>query len=192
MTARRPGGRLLAALLLTAFTVPALAWTHTFQDPGITGTLSGGDDDVLATECRLTLDRPPEAVVAVLTDYDRIGEWMPDTVEYKVLKREGLNGRFYRHSKTPFFMKKLWAIVDATVTTGEDKKTHVTWHRTEGTITLFDATFDVEPAPQGATVTYKVRTAVPLSMPGFLLKRVGSEAILDTLRGLRAAVYARK
>lgn len=183
--------RLLCASLVLTFAASALAWTYDFDDDGIKGVLSRGDDGALATSCFVIIDRPPEKVVATLTDYDNIGAWVPGTVEYKVLKREGTGARFYRRSEAPFFMPQMWANVDVTVKDAGDGKTRVEWHRIEGTIEIFDASFDVEPAPGGSKVTYTVRTSVPLPAPAFILKRAGAKAIADTLKGLRSAARKR-
>ena len=178
--------------LLLCTSAPLLAWDYTFDDDGISGVLSRGDGDLMTTECHMLVDRSPDAVVAALTDYDRIGDWLPSTTEYRVLRRDGAGARFYRRNSTPFFVPEMWANVDATVQPLGDGKTHVEWHRVEGTVKVFDASFDVEPAGQGAKVTYRVKTAVELPVPAFILKRAGSKAIVETLQSLRAAARARK
>lgn len=181
---------LVTALVLSCAAAGVHAWTHAFEEDGIQGTLAK-DGDNMTTECRVVVDRPPTTVLAVLSDYDHLGDWLPDTVEYRGERRAGLNGRFYRHSKAPFFMPKMWVIVDAVVTQEAAGHARVLWHRVEGSITAYDAQWDLSPAPGGTLVVYRVATSIPLPAPAFIIRRVAPDAIIGTLRGLRAATRTR-
>lgn len=176
----------LGLAALVAFPQNAHAGPHAFEADGIRGTVDR-DGDVMVTRTVMDVDRPVASVLAALTDYPRVGHWMPDTVEFRVVQSQGLNGRFWRKSKAPLFVPDPYATVDCTVEVTDADHARATWHRLDGTVKVFDALFDLEPAPGGGTrVTYNVRIGVPFPVPNFILYRAGPPAILDTMRGLRA------
>lgn len=171
-----------------AVAVPAVAlagWSHDFEDRGVQGVLTRDESGDLSTKCASQVPLPPAQVLAALLDMDAYGQWLPGTVEYRVVKRDGDSGTFYRKSEAPFFVPEMWANVDVKVERRADGGGHLTWKRTEGSIKVFDASWDVVPATTGSKVTYEVTTSVPLPAPAFILKRAGSTAIADTVVGLR-------
>ena len=181
-----------ALLLVVSVAVPgaAQAGGHPFESDGIRGTVDA-EGSMLNAQAQMHIDRSPEQVLAALTDYPRLGDWMPRTVAYRVVKTNGRNGRFWRESRGPPLIANPHVTIDATVSTMEDGHTRVTWRRVEGSIRAFDATWDLEPVQGGTRVTYRAGFTLPFRMPGFIIRRMAPSVVLDTMRGLRTSARSR-
>ncbi len=185
--------RMWPTVLLLAWGVLGPGVVHAdpvaFDKDGVTGTVDK-KDDAMHAHAVVVINRPVETVLAALTDFGHLGDWLPETLEYRGESKGGLNGRFYRKSKAPPLLPDPYATCEATGERQPNGGAVVRWQRVEGSIKQFDARYQLDPVPGGTRVTYTVVTVPPFAIPGFVLKRVAPNAIADTLRGLRRHALA--
>ncbi len=142
------------------------------------------------TEARITIEAPPEAVMAVITDFASYPEWAEiKTVD---VRETGADGRatkvYFEVSAGPINAKYTLAYTYA-----QDR---VSWTLVEGSgLKDLEGEYALEPDGGSTTVTYRLRADVPIPGPGFLKRKLlaeGEKKIIDTaLKGLKRRVEAR-
>lgn len=145
------------------------------------------------TEGTITIEAPPSAVMAGISDFEAYPEWSPEIKKVEVRDRDE-QGRgsdvYYEVAAGPITAKYT---LRYTYTPDDGG---VTWTFVEGSgIKDMDGEYRLEPDGDGTLVTYTLTLDVPIPGPGFIKKRLlaeGEKRIIDTaLKGLKGRVESR-
>lgn len=134
---------------------------------------------------RITISRPPEDVMAVITDLESYPQWAEGVTRIDVHSRddEGRPIDATMHIDARVFQ------VSYTLRYTHHSPTLVTWKLTEGEqVTQLDGTYELTPKDGTTEVRYSLEVDINLPLPGFMKKR-GAKVIMATgLKGLRDRV----
>ncbi|HYP68808.1 MAG TPA: SRPBCC family protein [Thiobacillaceae bacterium] len=164
--------RALAHLTVLA----ALAWVprHAPADPGLRPLVDVDRSMVLGTiTVRAFIDVPVDARAAweVLTDYDRLAQFVPDMRESRLVSKPGQPHRVFQRGE------KSWLILDAPfevlMQMDETPPSHIVFHQLSGTLRDMYGEWRLLPLRGGVRITYYARME-----PGLLSPRAPGDTVL--------------
>lgn len=124
----------------------------------------------------ITIAARPDAVMAVLVDFDSYMEWARDLKEVTVLERDEQN----RATSVRFRAAAMGRSTSYTLAYDYSDPTRLTWVLDEGDLTKkLDGYYELAPVGDGTEVTYQLHVAMALPIPGFI-KRRGQGRIMHT------------
>ena len=147
---------------------------------------TGGVYRVSAT---FSIPQSPAAAIAVLTDFERIPEYVPDMKASTVRERSDTRTVVEQEAVAKFMMFS--------------KRIHLVLHVSEaaGTITFRDAcgksfavyegSWEVKPAGQGSTITYRLAAKPTFEVPAFVLRRLLKRDATDLIDRIKAEMQSR-
>ena len=142
-------------------------------------------------EAESHLDASPDAVAAVLTDWDGLGHIMPMTKKHDVTDRRPDGARIRRELDAPFFMPDVWLLFDTKVVR-QAESTKITYARVDGTPSRFDAVWIIDALDDGKTrVRYASTLEAPFDPPRFLLTRRQGDNAKEMFAALQAKAKAK-
>src|SRR5690349_21730035 len=171
-------------LFLCAAIVAAIGAAGSAADePPVNVTESNG---VYRVTAMFSVPQPPTAAIAVLTDFERIPEYVPDMKTSTVLERNEAGTIVEQEAIAKFMMFS--------------KRVHLVLHVSEvaGTITfrdecrqsfaVYEGSWVVKPAGDGATITYRLAATPNFEVPGFVLKRLLKRDASDLIERIKAEI----
>ena len=178
-------------MVQTLFTmVAALAATIVFaapaDDPRIAVAETAGVYRVTAT---FTVPSSAAAVAAVLTDYERIPEFMPDVTSSQVLSRSdtGLVVQQEAIAKFMMFSKRMHLVLDVSHDGGT-----IRFRDTCGkSFTSYEGAWHLTGAGSHTTVAYTLLAKPAFEVPRFLLSRLLKRDAAAMIERLRMEIAAR-
>ncbi len=133
----------------------------------------------------ITVAAPPEAVMAVIADFEAYPQWTSQVKTVEVLARDDQD----RATSVRFVLDA--GIVKDEYTLAYDWSTpgQLSWHLTKGQMQRAqNGTYALEPVGAGTEVRYELTVDLAIPMIG-LFKRKAEKTIIDTaLKGLKARV----
>jgi hypothetical protein len=166
--------RRLALGLLTALL--ALSWGPRLcvADPGLRALVDVDRSMILGTiTVRAFVDVPvePWAAWAVLTDYDRLAQFVPDMHESRLVSKPGQPHRVFQRGQ------KSWLILEAPfeilMQMDEAPPSRIAFHQLSGTLRDMFGEWRLIPVKGGVRITYYVHME-----PGLLSPRVPGDSVL--------------
>jgi ribosome-associated toxin RatA of RatAB toxin-antitoxin module len=139
------------------------------------------------TKSSIDIAAPPEAVLAVITDFEAYPQWAGEVKEARIQERDDA-GRATR----------VWYRMDAGALRDEHTLAYeypsdgeVRWTLVSSTMMrALDGAYVVEPTEAGSHVTYQLAVDVKLPMVGLLKRKVEKLIIDRALTGLKKRVEA--
>ena len=143
-------------------------------------TDTGGVYKVTAT---FTVPASPEAVAAVLTDYERIPEFMPDVKTSQVLERTDSGLVVEQEAAATFMMfrKRIHLVLEVS----EDAGTIRFRDRCKKSFEQYEGAWRLGASGGGSTVVYELAAKPSFDVPAFVLKRLlkrDAAAMIDRLQ----------
>lgn len=141
------------------------------------------------TESTVTIDAPPEAVLAVIADFEQYPSWATEVRDVEVLSHEGDGWpdrvRFVLDAgviKDTYVLDYEWNITESG--TGV-----VSWDLVEATtLRSLQGSYALEEENEGTRVTYRLTVDVAIPMLG-MVKRKAERMIVDTaLKNLKGRI----
>lgn len=159
----------MAAVLTAAIALgmPAAAGAQTSPAPEISVTDAAGVYHVTAS---FTVPASPATVTAVLTDYERIPEFMPDVKTSQVLERteSGLVVEQEAAAKFMMFSKRIHLVLDVS----EDRGTISFRDRCGKSFAQYEGAWRLHDLNGSTRVVYELAAKPAFEVPGFVLKRL--------------------
>lgn len=130
------------------------------------------------------IDAPLDEIWAVLTDFEKYGDWARDLKEVTVLERDD-DGRAtvvrFRAAamgrSTSYTLRYNW----------RDAPNRLPWELIEGDIMrALDGAYEFASTDDGTDVTYHLRVDLVVPLPGFVKRRAEARIVGTALRELRA------
>lgn len=136
------------------------------------------------TSASIRIDAPPEAIMAVIADFEHYPEWVDSMRSAEVLTAtdDGLAETVRMTLQHPL-------VSDTYVLRYAWQSDHVDWQLVEGTLLkTMDGSYQLAPTGSGCTVTYRLTVDISLPMIG-MFKRKAEKTIIDgALKGLKKRV----
>ena len=170
-----------------ALSPPAAAGAQTSPAPEITVTEAAGGYRVTA---EFTVPAPAATVTSVLTDYERIPEFMPDVKTSQVLERNaaGIVVEQEAAAKFMMFSKRIHLVLNVS----EDGGTIRFRDRCGKSFETYEGVWRLSGSGDRTTVRYEL-TAKPLfEVPGFVLKRLLKRDATTLIHRLTAEIGRRR
>jgi ribosome-associated toxin RatA of RatAB toxin-antitoxin module len=160
----------MAAVILTAAVAlgaPAATGAQTSPAPEISVTEAAGVYRVIAA---FTVPASPRRVASVLTDYERIPDFMPDVKTSQVLERSaaGLVVEQEAAAKFMMFTKRIHLVLEV----GEDGGTIRFRDRCGKSFAQYEGAWRLTGHGDRTTVAYELSAKPSFDVPGFVLKRL--------------------
>lgn len=160
--------------------------TSAADEPPVTVTESAGVYRVVAS---FSVAQAPAAAIAVLTDFERIPNYVPDMKTSTVLERND-NGTVVEQeavAKFMMFSKRIHLILHVSETAGT-----ITFRDKCGrSFAVYEGSWVVTPAGDGATITYRLAAKPSFDVPGMVLKRLLKRDASDLIGRIKAEIVAR-
>lgn len=172
-------------LFAAVIAVIGIAGSAAAQSP-VSVTEADGTYHVSAT---FSVPQAPEAVIAVLTDFERIPKYVPDMKTSTVRGRTDTATVVEQEAVAKFMMFT--------------KRVHLVLHVSEdaGTITfrdecgksfaIYEGSWVVKPDSIGSTVTYRLAAKPTFDVPGFVLKRLLKRDASELIDRIKAEINSR-
>ncbi|MCO4771584.1 MAG: SRPBCC family protein [Deltaproteobacteria bacterium] len=126
----------------------------------------------------------PEALFAVITDYEAYSEFLPEIESATLLsRRDG-------HARVRFVLNIVKRIT-YTLDLEETAPTSVRWTMKDGDLRKNSGSWAVEEAPRGSRATYKVEVEVGMFVPGAIVSRLVGETLPATLEAFAQRALTR-
>jgi ribosome-associated toxin RatA of RatAB toxin-antitoxin module len=127
----------------------------------------------------------PARLMAVITDFSRYPEFLPEMEEAVVIRREGA-------VQVVRFAIRLVRRIEYTLELRQVDDLHVEWHLVEGNFRANDGGWDLEPLEGGASTRAHYRVAIDLGMfvPGSVMKTLVEKSLPATLAAFKARAEA--
>jgi ribosome-associated toxin RatA of RatAB toxin-antitoxin module len=152
-------------------TVAALAATVVFASTGDTPRIDVVENaGVFRVDASFTVAAPAQTVAKVLTDYERIPEFMPDVTTSQVLSRTdaGLVVEQEATAKFMMFSKRVHLVLDV----AEDGNTIRFRDRCGKSFTTYEGAWILTETNGVTAVAYQLSAKPSFEVPGFVLKRL--------------------
>jgi carbon monoxide dehydrogenase subunit G len=176
---------LTAAVAAVAAASAAVA-SASEQIPAVEVTEAGGLYRVTAT---FTIDEPPRAALAALTDYPGIPRFMPEVELSTVVERRS-NGALVEQAAVARFLmfsKRVHLVLDVTEQPG-----HVRFRdRCGRSFVHYDGSWQVQAEGNKTSVTYVLSAQPAFDVPEFLLRRLLKRDAVRMIGRLRTEIAAR-
>lgn len=179
----------MVAVLVTAAIVhasPAATGARPSPAPEIAVTEAAGIYRVTAA---FTVVAPPDTVAAVLTDYERIPEFMPDVKTSQVLERNdsGLVVEQEAAAKFLMFNKRIHLVLEVS----EDRHTITFRDRCGKSFAQYEGAWRLSGSGAATTVVYELAAKPSFDVPAFVLKRLLKRDAAAMIERLQAEIVSR-
>ena len=135
------------------------------------------------------VDAAPDAVFAVVTDFDNYDRWVADVKHVDVLERDAQGRPLEVEFRAAAFGRSTTYALryDYSRAPGE-----ISWHQTEGDITeTMDGMYRFEADEEGTRVTYDLEVELLVPIPAFIKARAAHRIQAQALDELKARVEQR-
>jgi ribosome-associated toxin RatA of RatAB toxin-antitoxin module len=139
------------------------------------------------TEGQIHIDAPPQAVLAVITDYEAYPDWVDGMKRAEVIARDAEG----RPSEASFEVSQMGVGAKYTLAyTYAEKDAGVSWTTTaaSGAVKDIKGEYRFEPSDSGTTVTYRTTIEPGIPMMGFMKRQAEKMIIGMALEGLKKRV----
>jgi ribosome-associated toxin RatA of RatAB toxin-antitoxin module len=163
---------------LTAEAQPASA--------GVTVSQEGAAYRVSAT---FAIEQPPPVVMTVLTDYERIPEFMPNVERTIVRERTERHAVVEQDAKSHFvwFSKRVHVVLDVT-----EEATRLTFRdRCADSFRQYEGAWHLTSDGRNTAITYELTAEPAFSVPGLVLKKLLARDSAKMIEGLRREIARR-
>ena len=170
--------------------VAAFAATIVFASPADEPHISVAEKDgVYRVTASFTVAAPPVTVAAVLTDYERIPQFMPDVKTSQVRSRTdaGLVVEQEAIAKFMMFSKRVHLVLDV----NEEGVTIRFRDRCGKSFAIYEGAWRLTSAGAKTTVRYELAAKPTFEVPGFVLKRSLKRDATVMIERLTAEIVAR-
>lgn len=186
----------MAAALVAAIALATPLDAHA-QSPAGSAVRAQGKPAIAVTEAagvyrvaaEFTVPAPPRTVVSVLTDYERIPEFMPDVKSSQVVERteSGLVVEQEAAATFMMFRKRIHLVLDVS----EDRGTIRFRDRCGSSFTQYEGTWRLRERGETTTVTYELTAQPSFEVPAFVLKRLLKRDAAAMIGRLQAEIVSR-
>jgi hypothetical protein len=188
--AGRHHARRLLCLAAAIVMAGRLAAADPARGPRLEVTETGGVYNVTAT---FAVTESPEAVIAVLTDYERIPRYMPDMEVSRILERtpDGVLVEQQAISKFMMFVKRVHLVLEVRELGGAVKFRD----RCGRSFAVYDGEWLISQHDGLTVVDYQLSAKPSFDVPGFMLKRLlkrDAGQLIDRIKIEIAARAARR
>jgi carbon monoxide dehydrogenase subunit G len=176
--------RTLLLVVLVALTGAGAA--HAAPAPDVTVQEKGG---VFTVTAQFAVAAPPAAVLAVLSDYERIPQFMPGVKRSVVKERQGSHAVVEQEavSRVMLFSKRVHLLLDI-----HEQPESLAFHDTCGaSFHSYNGSWRVVPSADGSTVVYTLSAAPAFDVPGFMLTRLLKRDSVEMIDSLQKEVASR-
>jgi carbon monoxide dehydrogenase subunit G len=138
---------------------------------------------------RFRVTRPPEVVLAVLTDYDRIADFMPG-VEKSVVVERGQRRALVEQqltSRMMMFRKRVRLLLEI-VETADAVRFH---DRAGESFAVYEGMWRLSDAAKGTEISYELNARPAFGVPDFVLKRVLKRDSASMIEALQREIACR-
>lgn len=176
----------MVAVLVTAAIALAAPGARPSPAPEIAVTEAAGIYRVTAA---FTVLAPPDRVAAVLTDYERIPEFMPDVKTSQVLERSdsGLVVEQEAAAKFMLFTKRIHLVLDVSA----DRGTIRFRDRCGKSFAQYEGAWRLSGSGETTTVIYELSAKPSFEVPAFVLKRLLKRDAAAMIERLQNEIVAR-
>lgn len=175
-----------AVLVAAAVFVPAAAGAAGQEQPDVAVHELGG---VYVVEAQFQVEQPAAVVLAVLTDYERIPDFMPH-VRTSVVRARFEGGALVEQeavSRVLMFSKRVHLLLEV-----QESEDTLRFRDSCGrSFTQYDGAWMVEARDGKTVVTYELRARPSFDVPGFLLTKLLKRDSARMIERLRAEMAAR-
>lgn len=181
---------LTAAILLGPFDLQDWSFGSVLLAQGAAATIPSAAE-IAVTEAggiyrvtaKFTVPAPPGGVAAVLTDYERIPEFMPDVKTSQVLERSDAGLVVEQEAAATFLMfsKRIHLVLDV----NEDRGLIRFRDRCKKSFEQYEGAWRLSATGGGTTVLYELAAKPAFDVPAFVLKRLfkrDAAAMIDRLQ----------
>ena len=135
-----------------------------------------------------TVPAPPAAVAAVLTDYERIPEFMPDVKTSQVLERSGAGLVVEQEAAAKFLMftKRIHLVLDVS----EDRGTITFRDRCRKSFAQYEGAWRLS-GGETTTVVYELSAKPAFDVPAFVIKRLLKRDAAAMIERLQTEIVSR-
>lgn len=185
----------MAAGIVTAVIALASPFDSHAQSAG-SGVLAHGQPEIAVTDAAglfrvtavFTVAAPPAAVAAVLTDYERIPEFMPDVKTSQVLERNdsGLVVEQEAAAKFLMFTKRIHLVLEVS----EDRGTISFRDRCRKSFAQYEGAWRLS-GGDTTTVVYELAAKPTFDVPTFVIKRLLKRDAALMIERLQKAIASR-
>lgn len=149
--------------------------------------VTAGDDNLFDVAASGTVHAAPEVVWKILTDYERMPEFVPDMHKSKVVSRYGNLAvvEQYGEARFLFFKRPIYLVVNVT----EQPISTIDIALVTGDMKTYTCRWELVPIPEtgGTRIVYTGKLVPKFYVPGML----GSNIIRSDIEKMMAAVLAR-
>jgi ribosome-associated toxin RatA of RatAB toxin-antitoxin module len=175
--------RLISCAVLVAMIGAA---TSAADEPPVNVTESGGVYRVSAT---FSVLETPDVALAVLSDFERIPQYVPDMKTSTVRERNAEDTVVEQEAVAKFamFSKRIHLVLRVIESAG----TIAFRDECGKSFAVYDGSWVVKPAAQGSTITYRLAAKPTFEVPGFVLKRLLKRDASDLIARIKVEMAAR-
>ena len=165
--ARVPARRLVCLLVLLAAITTDTVIANTPGATRVDVTESGG---VYTVSAAFAVTESPEAVIAVLTDFERIPAYMPDVEVSRIVKRTPAGTLIEQQAVSKFMMfsKRVHLLLDVR----EDAMAIRFRDRCGKSFASYEGSWQISQHDSLTVVDYQLSAQPTFEVPGFVLKRL--------------------
>jgi len=146
----------------------------------------GGDGGMIRASIEIAA--PPEVVFQVVTDCDLAPKMVTSLKSCRILKRDPAGRWDVREQVSKM---TLLPSVRNVFRSEYDPPHHVSFHRVDGDLRVYDGDWWIEPVEGGSRVTYESRVSTPFRVPGPLARWGMRMQVPQALQALRRESLAR-
>lgn len=180
--------RVLSVGICLGLLMPAAPWNaHAAEDFTVESIRRG---DALEVICRATIDAPLEVLWQTLTDYDRLGEFIPGMRRSRVLERRGAVAVVEQSGEAGFLF--LTFPIDVTLASTESPPYAIEVSMLKGNLKRLEGAYRIEPRGGGRMMLTWTGIVEALSMPPLLGEIVMRSNIEDQFRGMVREIERRE
>jgi hypothetical protein len=146
-------------------------------------------DGVYRVSAAFAVNEPPEAVMAVLTDYARIPTYMPDVEISRVLERTRSGALIEQQAVSRFmlFSKRVHLVLDVEEGLGEVKFRD----RCGKSFLAYEGAWSVSQHDSVTVIDYHLSARPSFDVPAFMLKRLLKRDASDLIDRIKAEIAVR-
>jgi ribosome-associated toxin RatA of RatAB toxin-antitoxin module len=170
-----------AALITIAASAPSAA-----DDQSVTVTERAGIYQVSAT---FAVPKTPADAVAVLMDFEKIPDFVPDMKTSTVIERTDGNTVVEQEAVARFMMFS--KTVHLVLNVSEDGGVITFRDRCGKSFAVYEGSWTVKPSANGATITYRLAAKPSFDVPGFVLKRLLKRDASELIARIKAEITTR-
>ena len=179
----------MVAVLVTAaiaFAAPAASGARRSPAPEIAVTEAAGIYRVTAAFAVLA---PPDTVASVLTDYERIPDFMPDVKRSQVVERHASGLVVEQEAAATFllFSKRIHLVLEVS----EDRHTITFRDRCGKSFAQYEGAWRLSERGETTTVVYELTAKPSFEVPAFVLKRLLKRDAAALIERLQAEIVSR-